>query len=85
MASTAVRESYIKARLYRLFATMFAVGGLVMFFYIYVREVEGHLFRALQDPMLVLMVLLPFMPAVVLSFLAQKHERRLEKALKDKK
>lgn len=85
MAAASIRESVVKARFYRLFAVLFAIGGLVMFLYLYLDRVEGHLFDALRDPFVVVIILVPFLPAVVLSWLAGKHERLLEKALDDHK
>lgn len=81
MSSTSLKESLVKARFYRLFAVLFAIGGLVMFLYLYLDRVEGRLFDALRDPFVVVIILVPFLPAVVLSWLAGKHERLLEKAM----
>lgn len=53
--------------------------GVVIFLFLYFRHVEGQLFEALRDPMIIAIVLFPFLPAIVLSLMAQALERKFKK------
>lgn len=70
------RSLLIKARLYRFFALAFAFTGVAVFVTLYMRDVHGQLLEALRDPSIVGLVLLPFLPSVILSYMAQKTERQ---------
>lgn len=70
------RSLLIKSRLYRFFALAFALTGVVVFITLYMRDVHGHLLEAVRDLSIVGLVLLPFLPAVLLSYLAQRTERQ---------
>lgn len=70
------RGLLIKSRLYRFFALAFALTGVVVFITLYMRDVHGHLLEAMHDLSIIGLVLLPFLPAVLLSYLAQKTERQ---------
>lgn len=72
------RSLLIKSRLYRLFALAFALMGVVIFVYLYFQHVEGQLFQALRDPFTIAIILIPFLPAVVLSLMAQKLEQKFK-------
>lgn len=69
------RALLMKSKLYRLMALVFAFTGLAVFTALYVRNIEGHFFEALQNPVVITIILVPFLPAVVLSFLGQRAEK----------
>lgn len=73
------RSLLIKSRLYRFFALSFALMGVVIFLFLYFKHVEGQLFEALRDPTIIAIVLFPFLPAIVLSLMAQGLERKFKK------
>ena len=73
------RSLLIKSRLYRFFALTFALMGVVVFMYLYLVHVEGQLFEALRDPFIIVIIVMPFLPAIVLSLMAQKLERKFKK------
>jgi len=73
------RVLLIKSRLYRYFALAFALMGVVIFIFLYFRHIEGNLLQALQSPSIIAIILLPFLPAFVLSLLAQGLERKFAK------
>lgn len=73
------RSLLIKSRLYRFFALVFALMGVVVFMFLYFRHVEGQLLEALRDPSIIAIVVIPFLPAVVLSLMAQRLERQFMK------
>lgn len=76
------RSLLIKSRLYRFFALAFALIGVVVFLILYFKNVEGHLFEALMHPSIIAMILIPFLPAVVLSLMAQHLEQKFMKLAK---
>jgi FtsH-binding integral membrane protein len=76
------RELLIQARVYKVMAKIFVVVGAVVFIMLYIKNVEGSLLSALQKPSIILMLLIPFLPAIVLSRKAQKIEKKLFAMLK---
>ena len=70
------RALLIKSRLYRYFALAFALMGVVIFIFLYFRHIEGNLVQALQSPSIIAIIVVPFLPAFVLSLLAQNLERK---------
>jgi len=77
------REQLLRARVYRFLALVCAVLGLVMFLSIYFRYVDGDIIGALTRVSTVLMLLLPFLPACVLSWMAVRAERKFMAMLPD--
>lgn len=75
------RKTLIRARLYRVFAIVFAGAGLILFLHTYFTGIEGHLFLAVRDPWLAVMILFPFLPAAALSWYAKRLERRFFKIM----
>ncbi|MCB9996463.1 MAG: hypothetical protein H6869_08525 [Rhodospirillales bacterium] len=75
------REFLLRAKIYRAIALAFAIGGLVVFLALYFKHVDGHIMAALHNPKLVLILLLPFLPAFVVSRMAVKAEKNLSKIL----
>ncbi len=76
------RSLLIKSRLYRFFALAFALIGIVVFIILYFRNVEGQLFEALMHPSIVAMILIPFLPSIVLSLMAQRLEKKFMRLAK---
>lgn len=74
------RQMLLKAKLFRLFALIFAVTGLVIFMVLYFQNVSGAFFSALTNPFVVTIVIIPFLPAAVLSWKASRLERKYERA-----
>jgi len=66
----------MKARLYRMIAMVFAFVGLVVFMVLYFKYIEGNILEALSSPSLVVIILVPFLPAIVISWLSVKAEDR---------
>jgi hypothetical protein len=75
------RELLLQSKTYRMFATIFAVAGLVVFFTLYVIFYDGKVMVALRDPLIILYLLCPFIPAIVFSRRAKKAETELQKLL----
>lgn len=70
------RQLLMKAKLYRMFALFFAVTGVVVFISLFLSHIEGSFFDALRDPTTIAILVVPFLPAIVLSLMAQKVERQ---------
>ena len=66
----------LKARLLRFFAFVFACGGIVVFIALYFQNIQGSFLSALTNPFVVTIILVPFLPAAVLSFMASRLERQ---------
>ena len=79
------RELVLKARLLRLFGLIFGIAGLCVFLVLYVQNIEGTFFSALTNPFIITIVIIPFLPAVVLSWIARRVERKYIDTYLDKK
>lgn len=66
----------LKAKIFRFFALIFALAGMVIFVILYFQNVQGTFLSALTNPFIVFIVLVPFLPAAVLSFMAHRLERK---------
>lgn len=66
----------LKARILRFFAFIFACVGILVFVVLYIQNVEGTFLSALTNPFVVTIILVPFLPAAVLSFVASRLERQ---------
>ena len=75
------RELLLKSKTYRFFGSIFAVAGLVVFFSIYAVAYGGDVSMALRDPLIVVFVVFPFVPAIIFSLRAKKAESALQKLL----
>lgn len=75
------RELLLKSRIYRVIALVFAVMGVAIFALLYFKFIEGDVLSALRKPHLVLFVIIPFLPAFILSRIAFKAEDKLRKIL----
>lgn len=64
---------------------LFITIGIFVFCVMYVQNVEGKLLQALKDPMVITVFLVPFFPAAVLSFLADRSEKKYIKMLQAQK
>lgn len=73
------QEMILKARLLRLVATVFAIVGLIIFLVLYAQNVEGTFFSAMTNPFIIAIIIVPFLPAAVLSWLARRIERQYVK------
>lgn len=56
----------------RAFAVVTAFVGLIIFSVLYFRLIEGRLQEALSEPRTIAIILMPFLPAVVISIIAER-------------
>ena len=66
-------------------ALLAAIAGLGVFLVLYVQNIEGTFFSALTNPFIITIVIIPFLPAVVLSWIARRVERKYIDTYLDKK
>lgn len=74
------KEYLIKSKFYRAVSLVFVVIGLIAFLMLYIANVEGRVMEALKNPVTILFFIIPFLPAIVLSMLASKNEKKYLKA-----
>ncbi len=82
MSANETRQLLVKAKLYRTFSLIFVTIGIFMFCFLYISQVEGRLLEALRDPYTIMVFLIPFMPAAVLTWIADRFEKKYLAAVK---
>lgn len=75
------RELLLRTRIYRFTALVFAVIGLLIFLYLYFKDISGDVLTALANPAIVAVILFPFLPAAVVSWMAARTRKKLMKTL----
>jgi hypothetical protein len=75
------QEYLIKSKLYRFISLLFVTLGIFVFCALYVQNVEGRLVEAIKDPVTIFIFLFPFLPAAVLSILADSAEKKYRQML----
>ena len=76
-----LRLMLISAKVLQFCADIFAVFGICLFAYIYFNHWQNNPMAAFRDPMFVVTVLFPFIPAAVLAFLASRKRRKIRALL----
>lgn len=79
------KQIFIKAKFYRFMATAFAITGLILFAFNYFQFSSGDFFYALSQPDFIVIILMPFIPAALLSWMAMRLEKKTEKMDKQRK
>lgn len=70
------KEFLVKAKLYRFASYMFLAIGIVAFGMLYVKNLDGRLMDALREPSTILIFVMPFLPAIILSLLGIKADKK---------
>ncbi len=77
--SDAIRQSakkyLLKNHVYKITAQIMGVVGFGIFVYFYVKFIDGHPGILVKEPVLILIMIFPFIPSVVLLFLSKKARR----------
>ena len=81
---TDVRTLLVKSKLYRTFSLVFVTIGIFLFCYMYVSNVNGRLMEALTEPATILVFLIPFLPAAILTWIADRFEKKYMQAVSGK-
>lgn len=74
----------ISAKVLQFCADIFAVFGIFLFAYIYFAHWKDNPFAALRDPMFIVTILFPFIPAAVLAYLAARKKSKVRAALEER-
>lgn len=71
-----IRTAYSKAKACSMLGVVFAVTGFFLFASLFWQRVAPDPLKALEDPSTLLIVVFPFVPAMVLSLVARRYEKR---------
>ncbi len=63
--------------MHRLSALVFTLAGLGLFAFLYFRISEGNVFAALSNPGTIILLFVPFLPAIFFLWRAGKAEAKL--------
>lgn len=72
----------LKRDIYQIIAVFFFVAGLALFVVLYTNYYAGNLFKALTSPRFLIVLTVPFLPALVLSFFIRSLEKKMRAILK---
>lgn len=78
-----IRNLLIQAKVMQFFADIFAVFGIFLFVYIYLSRFQNNPMAALHDTFFIVTVLLPFIPAAVMAYIAAKKRREIRTLLEE--
>ncbi len=78
-----LRELLITAKVLQFCADIFAVFGIFLFAYIYFVHWQENPVAALKDPFFVVTILIPFIPAAVIAYMASKKRREFRALLEE--
>lgn len=84
MATKKINKFFAKSaqlRLYKFLTVLSAIIGLIIFATLYVRNIEGRLFHAMREPATILILLFPFLPAIILSYLSNRVQIELTEVI----
>jgi hypothetical protein len=76
-----LREMLIKAKFYRFASIIFALVGVGLLGVLMSQYVNDDILGALKDPFIILILIVPFLPALVLSWMAAKAEKKFNAKL----
>jgi hypothetical protein len=76
-----LRLLLMTSKILQICADIFAVFGVFLFAYIYFNHWQDNPFAALRDPFFIVTILMPFIPAAVLSLLAARKRRQIRALL----
>lgn len=77
-----IRKNLVKNHLYSLSAILFGLFGLFMFVYLYYKFVNGNSYVFIQNPIIILVLLAPFIPSAVLLLLSKKARKAASSEIK---
>lgn len=70
------RQYLIKSKVYRTASLLFVTLGIFIFCILFVKNVSGRVTEAMREPATILIFLIPFLPAAVLTLLADRFEKK---------
>jgi len=76
-----LRKLILSAKILQFFADICAVAGIVFFAYLYFSTYGNNFMAAIKDPFFVVTIVLPFIPAAVLSAIAASKRKKIKALL----
>lgn len=76
------KELIIRAKVYRAVAFVFAAAGFIVAVLLYQKLAHGRPENIMQNPVLIVILLLPFVPAAFLAMLSGSKRAKATKILK---
>lgn len=73
-----------KMQLYSVLSTFFLINGLFIFLDLYLTHIEGRFWIAMRDLSTYGIFIFPFLPGLILSFMAYQMNGKYQAALKKK-
>ena len=68
----------IKAKIYKWVAIASLVIGTGIFLALYITQLEGDIMLALHQPAFIIMMVFPFLPAIVFSFFSNSAQKKAD-------
>ena len=81
MSKEQAKKFLIKAKIYRIFAVIFLIGGLAFFAYVYFEKFDGDITKAVMNPMSVGFFVVSLLPALFFSWRAGVLENKMVDAI----
>lgn len=78
-----VREAFVKVKMYRIFAYIFFFVGILIFLMLYNGYMEGRPFKEVLSFAMIFIIIIPFLPAAVLSAIALRAEKDAKQSLEE--
>jgi Na+-transporting methylmalonyl-CoA/oxaloacetate decarboxylase beta subunit len=76
-----IRVLLITSKVLQFCADIFAVFGIFLFAYIYFQHFQADPMSAIKNPAFVVILLVPFIPAAVMAYLASQKRRKIRQLL----
>lgn len=75
------REHIVRAQVYKIMAWGFVVGGVIVFIAFHKMFANGDVMVFLQKPMIIFIMLLPFLPSYLFAMMSKKRRRKANEIL----
>ena len=76
-----LRVLLITSKVLQLCADIFAVFGIFLFAYIYFSHYRDNPMAAVKDPFFVVTILIPFIPAAFMAWLASRKRKQIRQLI----
>lgn len=77
------RQLLVKLNLYKGIAYGFGVAGLLIMSYVFAKQGYSSFFVAMTDPVLVGILVFPFIPCIIFSYQTQRLHTQLSKLIEE--
>lgn len=76
MPDKQLKQLAMQARFYRLTALIFTFTGFLILVLLFIQNIDGRLFSAMTEPITLTFLVSPFVPAIILAWLAKDAEKK---------